>query len=156
MDGLNKIFILGNLGADPELKLLPGGTAVLKLRVATNESWFDKDKQARQERVEWHRVTVFGKRGEGLAKFLRKGMKVCVQGANRTTTYEKEGQKHYSTEIIADEVLVTSSPRGASDTASIGAAADAPFAPSLPAPPTSATNGGYGRVPASATADIPF
>jgi single-strand DNA-binding protein len=157
MDGINKIFILGNLGADPELKLLPGGTAVLKLRVATNESWFDKEKNERKERVEWHRVTVFGRRAEGLAKFLRKGMKVFVEGGNRTSSYEKEGQKHYSTEIVADQVLVTGSPRGASDEASTGLSV-APFSPSLDAPSVpSAMNGGYGRVPAAqANADIPF
>lgn len=148
MDGINKVMILGNLGADPELKMLPGGNAVLKLRVATNESWLDKDKN-RQERVEWHRVTLFGRRAEALAKFVRKGMKVFVDGRNQTSTYEKDGQKHYSTEIIAEQVLVTGSPRGASDSDS--ASADAPFAPA------SAMNGGFGRAPAApAATDIPF
>ena len=96
MDGINKVMILGNLGADPELKMLPGGNAVLKLRVATNESWQDKEKN-RQERVEWHRVTLFGRRAEGLAKFARKGMKVFVDGRNQTSTYEKDGQKRSTT-----------------------------------------------------------
>ena len=155
MDGINKVMILGNLGADPELKMLPGGIAVLKLRVATNESWLDKEKN-RQERTEWHRVTIFGKRAEAIARFVRKGMKVFVEGRNQTSTYEKEGQKHYSTEVIADQVLVTGSPRGASETTGrdLGAAADAPFAPSAA---TTSSNGGYGRAPPAPTAsDIPF
>jgi single-strand DNA-binding protein len=146
MDGINKAIILGNLGADPELKMLPGGNAVLKLRVATNESWLDKDKK-RQERVEWHRVAVFGRRAEGLAKFVRKGMTVFIAGRNHTSSYEKEGQKHYSTEIIAEDVVVTNRAPRTTEAASAGA--DAPFAPSAP------MNGGYSsRVPTAA--DIPF
>jgi single-strand DNA-binding protein len=149
MDGVNKVFILGNLGADPELRMNPGGNAVLKLRVATNESWLDKEK-VKQERVEWHRVTVFGRRAEGLAKFVRKGMRVFVEGRNQTSTYDKDGQKHYSTEIIADQVLVTGSPRGAEATGDVGG--EAPFAPFA-----AATNGAYGRAPAApAATDIPF
>jgi single-strand DNA-binding protein len=148
MDGINKVTILGNLGADPELRMLPGGNAVLKLRVATNESWLDKEKN-RQERTEWHRVTVFGKRAEGLAKFVRKGMKVFVEGRNQTSSYEKEGQKHYSTEIIAEQVLALGSGRGAPDEA--GASAEAPFSPHA------ASNGAFSRgAPAPAATDIPF
>jgi len=150
MDGINKVTILGNLGADPELRLLPGGTAVLKMRVATNESWVDKDKN-RQERVEWHRVTVFGKRAEALAKFVRKGMKVFVEGRNQTSSYDKDGQKHYSTEVIAEQVLALSSPRNTTDSDRDGAGAQAPFAPA------SAMNGAQARAPSAATAtDIPF
>ena len=154
MDGVNKVIVLGNLGADPELRMNPGGKAVLKLRVATNESWIDKDEK-KHERVEWHRVTVFGRRAEGLAKFVRKGMKVFVEGRNQTSTYDKDGQKHYSTEIIADQVLVTGTPRSTGtgmDAAAGGEGADAPFAPYA-----STTNGAFGRAPAAATAtDIPF
>ncbi len=146
MNGLNKVIIIGNLGADPELRIAPGGQAVLKMRVATNESWQDKEKTW-QERTEWHRVTVFGKRAESLAKFLRKGMSVTVDGQNRTSTYDKDGQKHYSTEVVAHQVWSPDAPR----TASQGARAedDAPFAPPVN------VNGGYGRAPAAAV-DIPF
>lgn len=148
MDGINKVTILGNLGADPELRMLPGGNAVLKMRVATNESWLDKEKN-KQERTEWHRVTVFGRRAEGLAKFVRKGMKVFVDGRNQTSTYEKDGQKHYSTEIIADQVLAFGVGRGADGGAS--ATADAPFAPHA------ASNGAFSRgAPAATATDIPF
>lgn len=110
MDGINKVTLLGNLGADPELRSMPGGTCVLKLRVATNESWLDKDKK-KQERTEWHRVAVFGKRAEGLATFVKKGMKVLIEGRNQTSSFDKDGQKHYSTEVIAEQVLVLGSSR---------------------------------------------
>jgi single-strand DNA-binding protein len=154
MDGINKVTILGNLGADPELRVLPGGNAVLKLRVATNESWLDKDKN-KQERTEWHRVTVFGRRAEGLARFVRKGMKVFVEGRNQTSTYEKEGQKHYSTDIIADQVLAFGTSRSSSSDplTPLTEAADAPFTPySAPA-----SNGAFARgAPAAAVTDIPF
>ena len=148
MDGINKVTIFGNLGADPELRMLPGGNAVLKMRVATNESWLDKEKN-RQERTEWHRVTVFGRRAEGLAKFVRKGMKVFIEGRNQTSSYEKEGQKHYSTEIIAEQVHVLGSARTGSDAPN--AATEAPFAPNP------ASNGAYSRgAPAAEATDIPF
>ncbi len=148
MNGLNKVIIIGNLGADPELRMAAGGQAVLRMRVATNERWQDKEKNW-QERTEWHRVTVFGNRAESLAKFLRKGMSVTIDGQNRTSSYEKEGQKHFSTEVVAHSVWSPNAPRSA-DAGTTGASADAPFAP----PP--APNGGYGgRAPASA-ADIPF
>ena len=151
MDGINKVMIHGNLGADPELRMLPGGIAMLKLRVATNERWVDKD-NVKQERVEWHRVTLFGRGAEGLAKFARKGTAVFVEGKLQTSSYEKDGQKHYSTEIIADRVTATGSPRSASDGARAGA--DAPFAEqALPG----VLNGGRPRAPAAAaSADIPF
>jgi single-strand DNA-binding protein len=146
MNGLNKVIIMGNLGADPELRMAVGGLAILKMRVATGESWLDKDGKW-QERTEWHRVTVFGKRAETLAKFLRKGMFVTVDGSNRTSSYEKDGQKHYSTEVVAHAVWSPDQPRSGEIAA--GAGVDAPFAP------PSALNGGYGRTPVSAV-DIPF
>lgn len=153
MDGLNKVIIIGNLGADPELRMLPGGTAVLKLRVATTESWLDKEKNVRNERTEWHRVTVFGKNAENLSRFLRKGMRVTVEGRNQTSSYDKDGQKHYSTEVIAVQVWA---PQKATDAgASVGSSAgeSAPFTPST----SSGSNGAYGRLPpAPAATDIPF
>lgn len=150
MDGLNKVYIIGNLGADPELRMLPGGNAVLKLRVATSESWFDKE-NVRQERTEWHRVTVFGRSAEALSKFLRKGMSVSVEGRNQTTSYEKDGQKHYSTEVIGVHVWAPKTSIAAAAAAGSSAGEAAPFAPA------SSLNGGYGRVPpAPAATDIPF
>jgi len=153
MDGLNKVIIIGNLGADPELRMLPGGNAVLKLRVATTESWLDREKNVRNERTEWHRVSVFGKSAEALAKFLRKGMRVTVEGRNQTSTYEKEGQKHYSTEVIAVHVWAPPRATDASGFAGSSAGEGAPFAPTG----GSSSNGQYGRLPpAPAATDIPF
>jgi single-strand DNA-binding protein len=105
-DGMNKVLLLGNLGADPELRRTPNGIAILKLRLATNESWTDKD-QKQQERVEWHSVTVWGPRAEALARILTKGAGVLVEGGLRTSSYDKEGQKHYKTEVHARDVILT-------------------------------------------------
>lgn len=104
-EGLNRVTILGNLGADPELRATQSGQAILKLRVATTESYLDKS-NTRQERTEWHSVTLFGPRGEGLAKLLRKGERIYVEGGLRTTSYEKDGEKRYRTEIVASNVLL--------------------------------------------------
>lgn len=104
-EGLNRVSLLGNLGADPELRMTQGGQAVLKLRLATSESYLDKDKQ-RQERTEWHSVVVWGKRAEGLAKLLKKGERLYVDGSLRTSSYEKDGQKRYTTEVIAQNILL--------------------------------------------------
>lgn len=103
--GMNRVILLGNLGADPELRVTPGGEAVLKLRMATNETYLDRN-NVRQERVEWHRVTIWGKRGEGLSKFLKKGDTLLVEGRLQTSSYEKDGEKRYSTEVVANNVVL--------------------------------------------------
>lgn len=111
-DGLNKVMLLGNLGADPELRMTSGGQAVLKLRLATTESYVDRN-QTRQERTEWHSATIWGKRGEALSKFLRKGDRIFVEGSLRTSSYEKDGEKRYRTEINATNVILAGSSGGA-------------------------------------------
>ncbi len=103
-EGLNQVHLIGYLGADPELRMTQMGQAMLKLRLATTQVWFDKD-QKKNERTEWHRVTLWGRRAEALAKALCKGSRVYVDGEIRTSTYEKEGKKHYSTEITANNIL---------------------------------------------------
>jgi single-strand DNA-binding protein len=105
MNGLNRVMLLGNLGADPELRMTAGGQAVLKLRLATTESYLDRDK-ARQERTEWHNVVVWGKRAEGLGKIVRKGDRIFIEGGLRTSSYEKDGEKRYRTEVIASDVIL--------------------------------------------------
>lgn len=104
-EGLNKVMLLGNLGADPELKVTAGGQAVLKLRLATTETYLDKS-NTRQERTEWHSVTMWGKRGEALSKFLTKGERIFVEGSLRTSSYEKDGEKRYRTEINATNIIL--------------------------------------------------
>lgn len=104
-DGLNRVTLLGNLGADPELRHTQGGAAVLSLRLAISESYIDKDKQ-RQERTEWVSVVVWGARAEGLSRILTKGSRLCVEGALRTTSYEKNGEKRYKTEVNASNVVL--------------------------------------------------
>lgn len=111
-DGLNRALLLGNLCADPELRVTSGGQSVLKLRLATNESYLDKDR-TRQERVEYHSVVVWGKRAEALSKFLAKGSRIFVEGGIRTSSYDdKEGNKKYRTEIVASNIILSGSGGG--------------------------------------------
>ncbi len=111
-EGLNRVTLMGSLGADPELRFGQSGTAVLHMRLATNESYLDKDK-VRRERTDWHNVTVFGKRGESLAKILVKGSTILVEGSLRTSSYDnREGQKVWKTEVISSNVILTGSKPG--------------------------------------------
>ncbi len=110
-EGLNRVMLLGNLGADPELRVTPGGQAVLKLRLATNETYLDRN-NVRQERTEWHRVTVWGRRAEALGKILQKGDLLFVEGRLQTSSYEKNGEKRYSTEVVANNIVLPGSGRG--------------------------------------------
>ncbi|HEY0250623.1 MAG TPA: single-stranded DNA-binding protein, partial [Kofleriaceae bacterium] len=97
--GVNKVILVGNLGADPDMRYTPSGQGVCELRVATSESWNDKNGQ-RQERVEWHRIVVWGKRAEVCSKYLSKGRQVYVEGRIQTRTYDdKDGNKRYITEV---------------------------------------------------------
>jgi len=93
-----------------------GGGSVCSLSLATTRAWKDKDTGEKREETEWHRVTVFGKQGEACAKFLAKGRQVYVEGRLRTSSYEKEGQKHYSTEVVADDVQFLGSGGGGKKT----------------------------------------
>ncbi len=105
MDGLNRYTGMGNLGADPELRVTAGGSALLKLNVACTTSYLDKS-NTRQEQTEWVRCTVFGKRAEGLAKILSKGDRIYFEGRLQTSSYEKDGEKRYSTEVVVSDVLL--------------------------------------------------
>lgn len=106
MDGLNRVTLLGNLGADPELRMTQGGQAVLSLRLATSESYLDRNK-VRQERTEWHRVSLWGNRAEALGKILAKGERLLVEGRLQTRSYDdKDGRKVYQTEVVATNVVL--------------------------------------------------
>lgn len=105
MAGINKVILIGNLGRDPELRYTQGGTAVTTLSIATTRS-YTKGGQGgeRVEETEWHRVTVWGKDAENAHKYLTKGRQVYVEGRLQTRSYEKEGVKHYSTDVVAETV----------------------------------------------------
>ncbi|MEP6485571.1 MAG: single-stranded DNA-binding protein [Rudaea sp.] len=111
--GINKVILVGNLGADPETRYTPSGTAITSIRIATSESWKDKTTGEQQERTEWHRVKFFGRLAEIAAEYLKKGGQVYVEGKLRTDEYEKDGIKRYSTDIIADEMQMLGSRGGA-------------------------------------------
>jgi len=104
MGSVNKVILVGNLGADPELKYTPASRPLCNLRIATTEVFKDKSGQ-RQEKTEWHRVTVWGDQAENCSKYLAKGRSVYIEGRLQTRSYDKDGQKHYSTEVVADRVV---------------------------------------------------
>ena len=110
--GINKVILVGNLGADPETRYTTSGSAITSIRIATSESWKDKQTGEQQERTEWHRVKFFGRLAEIAGEYLKKGSQVYVEGKLRTDEYEKDGIKRYSTDIIADEMQMLGSRGG--------------------------------------------
>lgn len=150
-EGLNKVMLLGNLGADPELKMTQGGQAVLKLRLATTETYLDRN-QARQERTEWHSVTMWGKRGEALAKFLTKGERIFVEGSLRTSSYEKNGEKRYSTEINASNIILAGRGKGQGVGDEMGGGGGGGYEQRRGPAPSRDSGGGGGRAPTAAPA----
>ncbi len=111
--GVNKVILIGNCGADPEPRATAAGGQVTNVRLATSESWKDKNTGQMQERTEWHRVVFFGRLAEIAAEYLRKGSKVYVEGSIRTRKWQdKEGRDQYTTEIVASEMQMLDS-RGA-------------------------------------------
>lgn len=113
MAGINKVIIVGRLGRDPEIRYSQQGTAVVNFSVATSETWTDKATGQRQEQTEWHRIVVFGKQAENCEKYLSKGRQVYVEGKLKTSSYEKDGQTHYSTDIVANTVQFLGDIQGA-------------------------------------------
>ena len=105
MAGINKVILIGNLGRDPEIRYTQGGSPVCKLNLATTRQWLNKQTNERVEETEWHRVTVWGKQAEHCNNYLSKGRSVYVEGRLKTSSYDdKDGNKRYSTEIIAETV----------------------------------------------------
>jgi len=111
MARLNKVMLIGHLGKDPELKYTPGGAAVATVSLATNEPFKDKDGNW-QERPEWHRLVIWNKQAENAAEFLKKGSPVFVEGRLQTRNWEKDGQKHYTTEIVVQNFQILSRKEG--------------------------------------------
>lgn len=103
--GINKVILVGNLGADPETRYSTSGSPIVSIRVATTESWRDKQTGDQQERTEWHRVKFFGRLAEIAAEYLRKGSQVYIEGSIRTDRYTgQDGIERFSTEVIANEM----------------------------------------------------
>jgi single-strand DNA-binding protein len=103
--GINKVILIGHLGADPETRAMPSGMTVANLRLATTESWKDKQSGEQQERTEWHNIALFGRLGEIAAEYLRKGSQVYIEGRLRTRKWQdKEGRDRYTTEIVGNEM----------------------------------------------------
>jgi single-strand DNA-binding protein len=106
MSGVNKVILIGNLGANPEMRFTQGGQAVANLRIATTERWTDKSGQ-RQESTEWHRVVLFGKTAEIAGQYLTKGRQVYIEGRIRTRQWQDQsGQKRYTTEIVGQNLTL--------------------------------------------------
>ena len=103
--GVNKVILVGNLGADPEIRYTQNGSAVANLRLATSEQWRDKQTGENQERTEWHRVVMFGRLGEIAGEYLKKGSKVYIEGKLQTRKWQaQDGSDRYSTEVVANEM----------------------------------------------------
>ncbi len=122
--GVNKVILVGNLGADPETRAMPSGMTVANIRIATSESWKDKQSGEQKERTEWHHVALFGRLGEIAGEYLRKGSQVYIEGSLRTRKWQdKEGRDRYTTEVIADEMQMLGGRGGASGGGGAGAGA---------------------------------
>ena len=131
--GINKVILIGHLGADPETRAMPSGMTVANLRLATTESWKDKQSGEQQERTEWHNVALFGRLGEIAAEYLRKGSQVYIEGRLRTRKWQdKEGRDRYTTEIVGNEMQMLGGRGVASGAASAGAGAGAERYPEAP------------------------
>lgn len=133
--GVNKVILVGNLGADPETRYMPSGGAVTNIRLATADSWKDKSSGEKQERTEWHRVVFFNRLAEIAAEYLRKGSQVYVEGRIQTRKWQgQDGQDRYTTEIVASEMQMLGG-RGGSGFDSAPASRSEPAeANSAPAP----------------------
>jgi single-strand DNA-binding protein len=112
--GVNKVILVGNLGADPETRAMPSGSTVANLRIATSESWRDKTSGEQQERTEWHRVALFGRLAEIASEYLKKGSQVYIEGSLRTRKWQdKQGNERFSTEIVGNELQMLGGRGGA-------------------------------------------
>lgn len=146
--GVNKVIIIGNLGADPDVRYLPSGGAVANISVATSESWKDKDSGQTQERTEWHKIAMFNRLGEIAGEYLRKGSKVYIEGSLRTRKWQdKEGKDRYTTEIVANTMQMLDTRGGG-----VGASESAPAGQYEPSSSVTADQ----SLPNDFDDDIPF
>lgn len=130
MASVNKVIIVGNLGADPETRYLPSGDAVCNIRVATTDKWKDKASGDMKEQTEWHRITFFGRLAEIAGEYLKKGSQVYVEGSLRTRKYtDKDGVEKYATDIRADTMQMLGSRQGMGGEGGGGGGYSRPAAP---------------------------
>jgi single-strand DNA-binding protein len=162
--GVNKVILIGHLGADPESRAMPSGSSVANLRIATTESWRDKQSGEQQERTEWHRVALFGRLAEIASEYLRKGSQVYIEGSLRTRKWQdKQGNERYSTEIVGNEMQMLGG-RGGAGAGGPAAAGGGSTAPREPMPDYAGPGGGGGGAAGAAGGgeredfddDIPF
>jgi single-strand DNA-binding protein len=149
--GINKVILIGHLGADPETRAMPSGMTVANLRLATSENWKDKQSGEQQERTEWHNVAMFGRLAEIAGEYLRKGSQVYIEGRLRTRKWQdKSGADRYTTEIVANDMQMIGGRGGA-------AGGGEPRERSAPAESSAATAGaGAGAGAEDFDDDIPF
>ena len=107
--GVNKVILVGNLGNDPEVRYMPNGNAVANVSLATSETWKDKSTGEQQEKTEWHRVVFFNRLAEIVEQYVKKGTKLYVEGRLQTRSWEQDGVKRYSTEVVANEMQMLDS-----------------------------------------------
>lgn len=151
MASVNKVILVGNLGADPEVRYLPNGDAVTNIRIATTESWKDKNTGEKKELTEWHRVVFYRKLAEIAGQYLKKGSQVYIEGRLRTRKWQgQDGQDRYSTEIEATEMQMLGRREGSGEASSREPAARPTAARPAAAPAPS--NGGFSDI----EDDIPF
>ncbi len=153
--GVNKVILIGHLGADPETRAMPSGSSVANLRIATTESWRDKQSGEQQERTEWHRVALFGRLAEVAGEYLRKGSQVYIEGSLRTRKWQdKQGNERYSTEIVANDMQMLGGRGGAGGGAG-ASSGSAPRENAEYAQPSGSGGGGAGEG-TDFDDDIPF
>lgn len=129
--GVNKVILVGNLGNDPEVRYMPNGNAVANVSLATSDSWKDKNTGEQQERTEWHRVIFFNRLAEIVEQYVKKGSKLYVEGRLQTRSWEQDGVKRYTTEIVASEMQMLDS-RGSMGAGDNAFEQDRPAASSQP------------------------
>jgi len=151
--GVNKVILVGNLGADPETRYTASGAAITNINIATSESWKDKQTGENQERTEWHRVVFFNRLAEIAGEYLRKGSQVYVEGSLRTRKWQgQDGQDRYTTEVVASEMQMLGSRAGEGSQQSAGGG----FRDNKPARPSQAPAQSAPADDNFAEDDIPF
>lgn len=152
--GINKVILIGNLGAEPEVRYMPSGQAVANVRLATNESWRDKETGENQERTEWHAVVFFGKLAEIVKEYLHKGSQVYVEGRIRTRKWQdRDGHDRYTTEIVANDMQMLGGRGGG--TTPMENEPPPPGEAQAPSPASVSSGSGSGAAP-DLDDDIPF